>query len=146
MGSTGIRPWDCNIRWLHDKSTHSSLSITLTYLYRMAFDTTGLCAFSYRYNSFYLQDVHPFAKQMAEVLVESGCRTNRTSAENFIRVFPAEQTKKTSKQYRSFAITLWQRERHIPNLIQRTCRTQCWIKQTQRQARSWVTEVFGSIW
>jgi cytochrome P450/NADPH-cytochrome P450 reductase len=59
----------------------------------MAFDTIGLCAFSYRYNSFYLKDPHPFAQEMAEVLIEAGRRANRTSLETHFRIFSAEHTK-----------------------------------------------------
>jgi len=59
----------------------------------MAFDTIGLCSFSYRYNSFYLTEPHSFAQQMAEVLVESGRRANRTSIESYLRVFSAQKSK-----------------------------------------------------
>lgn len=45
---------------------------------RLAFDTIGLCAFSYRFNEFYSDKPHPFASQMSEVLLESGKKTNRT--------------------------------------------------------------------
>ncbi|CAK3933249.1 cytochrome P450 [Lecanosticta acicola] len=48
-------------------------------LTRLAFDTIGLCAFSFRFNEFYSEDVHPFARQMSEVLLESGKRANRPS-------------------------------------------------------------------
>ncbi|KAK4626456.1 Bifunctional cytochrome P450/NADPH--P450 reductase [Fulvia fulva] len=46
-------------------------------LTRLAFDTIGLCAFSYRFNEFYTDNAHPFAQQMADVLVESGKKANR---------------------------------------------------------------------
>lgn len=46
-------------------------------LTRLAFDTIGLCAFSYRFNEFYTDNVHPFAQQMASVLLESGKKANR---------------------------------------------------------------------
>ena len=46
-------------------------------LTRLAFDTIGLCAFSYRFNEFYSDHAHPFAQQMAEVLVESGKKVSR---------------------------------------------------------------------
>ncbi|KAF2211670.1 hypothetical protein CERZMDRAFT_68391 [Cercospora zeae-maydis SCOH1-5] len=46
-------------------------------LTRLAFDTIGLCAFSYRFNQFYSEDVHPFAMQMADVLVETGKKSGR---------------------------------------------------------------------
>ena len=46
-------------------------------LTRLAFDTIGLCAFSYRFNEFYSDNAHPFAQQMADVLLESGKRANQ---------------------------------------------------------------------
>ena len=42
----------------------------------------GLCAFNYRFNAFYGDDLIPFAKQLGQVLVETGRRTNRTDVEN----------------------------------------------------------------
>lgn len=49
---------------------------------RLTFDTIGLCAFGYRFNEFYNEDKHPFAQQMAHVLLLSGRRGNRTDLEN----------------------------------------------------------------
>ena len=49
---------------------------------RLAFDTIGLCSFGYRFNEFYTDEAHPFAKQMADVLKMSGRRANRTDIEN----------------------------------------------------------------
>lgn len=46
-------------------------------LTRLAFDTIGLCAFSYRFNQFYSEEVHPFATQMSDVLAESGKKAGR---------------------------------------------------------------------
>ncbi|CAK1356734.1 unnamed protein product [Cercospora beticola] len=46
-------------------------------LTRLAFDTIGLCAFSYRFNQFYSEEVHPFATQMSDVLAESGRKAGR---------------------------------------------------------------------
>lgn len=44
---------------------------------RLAFDVIGLTAFNYRFNAFYSEELIPFAKQLGEVLVETGRRTNR---------------------------------------------------------------------
>ena len=55
-----------------------------SYSRSLAFDTIGLCAFSYRFNEFYSDHSHPFAQQMAEVLIESGKRGTRTTLENSI--------------------------------------------------------------
>ena len=49
---------------------------------RLAFDTIGLCSFGYRFNEFYSDEAHPFAKQMANVLTLSGRRSNRTNIQN----------------------------------------------------------------
>lgn len=46
-------------------------------LTRLTFDTIGLCAFDYRFNEFYTDEPHPFAKQLHETLIESGKRANR---------------------------------------------------------------------
>ena len=56
---------------------------------RLAFDTIGLCSFGYRFNEFYTDEVHPFAKQMAEVLKMSGRRASRPPIAN--RLFRWEE-------------------------------------------------------
>lgn len=61
---------------------------------RLAFDTIAFCGFSYRFNSFYSQDVHPFAEQMAEYLIESGKRASRTSLETHLRIWSADERRK----------------------------------------------------
>ena len=38
---------------------------------RLTYDTIGLCGFSYRFNSFYREDMHPFVQSMARALHES---------------------------------------------------------------------------
>ncbi|KAI9709203.1 MAG: hypothetical protein M1828_002542 [Chrysothrix sp. TS-e1954] len=53
-----------------------------------------LCAFDYRFNNFYSKDIHPFANQMAEVLVECGMKARRTFIENSLRVFTAAKFQK----------------------------------------------------
>jgi cytochrome P450 / NADPH-cytochrome P450 reductase len=60
----------------------------------MAFDMIGLCGFGYRFNSFYRDEIHPFAQQMAAALIEAGKRANRTSVENYLRVKSAEELQK----------------------------------------------------
>ena len=57
--------------------------------HRLAFDTIGLCAFNYRFNEFYAENVHPFAHQMTEALIECSKRANRSSIENSMRVWSA---------------------------------------------------------
>ncbi|PGH21395.1 hypothetical protein AJ80_03312 [Polytolypa hystricis UAMH7299] len=50
---------------------------------RLTFDTIGLCAFGYRFNEFYMEDPHPFQKQLKESIVESGKRANRPDLLNY---------------------------------------------------------------
>ncbi|TAQ85754.1 hypothetical protein B7494_g5932 [Chlorociboria aeruginascens] len=69
-------------------------------LTRLAFDTIGLCAFSYRFNEFYSDHAHPFAQQMAAVLLESGRRASRTSVEKQIRIWSErERQENVSKMH-----------------------------------------------
>lgn len=44
---------------------------------RLTLDTIALCAFDYRFNSFYQDNLHPFIGSMVGALAESGARTRR---------------------------------------------------------------------
>ncbi|WP_179405596.1 bifunctional cytochrome P450/NADPH--P450 reductase [Burkholderia guangdongensis] len=44
---------------------------------RMTLDTIALCAFDYRFNSFYQREMHPFVGAMVDALAEAGARTRR---------------------------------------------------------------------
>ena len=44
---------------------------------RLTLDTIALCAFDYRFNSFYSKDMHPFVGAMVRSLVEAGDRSRR---------------------------------------------------------------------
>jgi len=44
---------------------------------RMTLDTIALCAFDYRFNSFYQAEMHPFVGAMVDALAEAGARTRR---------------------------------------------------------------------
>jgi cytochrome P450/NADPH-cytochrome P450 reductase len=82
-------------------------------MYRLAFDTIAYCGFSYRFNSFYRDDIHPFATQMADVLIEAGKRASRSSIGNYLRVFSAEETRKNIEAMWSLCDDLVaQRKRH----------------------------------
>ncbi|KAI1341804.1 cytochrome P450 [Xylariaceae sp. FL0016] len=60
---------------------------------RLTFDTIGLCAFNMRFNEFYTEEPHPFAKQLAETLVECGKRASRPNFVNNWLFYKAEQTR-----------------------------------------------------
>ena len=44
---------------------------------RLTLDTIALCAFDYRFNSFYEKDMHPFVGAMSRALAEAGARSRR---------------------------------------------------------------------
>ncbi len=44
---------------------------------RLTLDTIALCAFDYRFNSFYQREMHPFVGAMVDALSESGARERR---------------------------------------------------------------------
>ncbi|KAI0535776.1 cytochrome P450 [Xylaria digitata] len=58
---------------------------------KLAFDMIGLCGFGFRFNSFYRDEIHPFAQQMAAALIEAGKRANRPQVENYLRIKSAEE-------------------------------------------------------
>lgn len=53
--------------------------------------STGLCGYGYRFNEFYSDQLHPFAHQMGENLAEAGRLSLRTTIENKLRVYSAQQ-------------------------------------------------------
>jgi cytochrome P450 / NADPH-cytochrome P450 reductase len=53
---------------------------------RLAFEVIGLCAFNYRFNAFYGEELIPFAKQLSQVLIETGLKTNRLPITNEFHV------------------------------------------------------------
>ncbi|KAF7514665.1 hypothetical protein G7054_g15119 [Neopestalotiopsis clavispora] len=65
--------------------------------YLLAFDTIAMCAFDYRFNSFYRDHPHPFAEQMARALIETGKRANRPHLETTMRIWSAAEYKKTKE-------------------------------------------------
>jgi cytochrome P450 / NADPH-cytochrome P450 reductase len=53
---------------------------------RLAFDVIGLTAFNYRFNAFYSEELIPFAKQLGEVLIEAGRRTDRLPIQKMMHI------------------------------------------------------------
>ena len=51
---------------------------------KLTLDTIALCSMGTRFNSFYRDDVHPFAKAMTAVLLESGRRSSRSKITNML--------------------------------------------------------------
>jgi cytochrome P450/NADPH-cytochrome P450 reductase len=49
---------------------------------RLTLDTIALCAFDYRFNSFYQREMHPFVGAMVDALSETGARERRLDIAN----------------------------------------------------------------
>lgn len=58
---------------------------------RLTLDTIALCSFSYRFNSFYSQQMHPFVDAMVRSLLESGARGRRLPAQTKLMVHRQHQ-------------------------------------------------------
>lgn len=54
---------------------------------RLTLDTIALCAFDYRFNSFYQNEMHPFVDSMVRGLEEAGARARRLSVQNKLMLF-----------------------------------------------------------
>ncbi|WPF68475.1 bifunctional cytochrome P450/NADPH--P450 reductase [Corynebacterium sp. 21KM1197] len=54
---------------------------------RLTLDTIALCSFSYRFNSFYTEDFHPFIEAMGDGLKESGRRAHAPDLQKKLNVF-----------------------------------------------------------
>ena len=58
---------------------------------RLTLDTIALCAFSYRFNSFYEKELHPFVGAMVRALTESGARGRRLPLQNRLMLITRRQ-------------------------------------------------------
>ena len=51
---------------------------------KLTLDTIALCSMGTRFNSFYRDEVHPFAHSMTKVMLESGKRSSRARITNLL--------------------------------------------------------------
>ena len=58
---------------------------------RLTLDTIALCAFGYRFNSFYTKEQHPYVSAMVRLLKQSGERASRPALMTRLMVFEARQ-------------------------------------------------------
>jgi cytochrome P450/NADPH-cytochrome P450 reductase len=58
---------------------------------RLTLDTIALCAFDYRFNSFYQKDMHPFVGAMVRALAEAGERGRRLPLQNRLMLITRRQ-------------------------------------------------------
>ena len=58
---------------------------------RLTLDTIALCAFDYRFNSFYQNEMHPFVNAMVNALEEAGARSRRLSIQTQLMLLTKRQ-------------------------------------------------------
>jgi cytochrome P450/NADPH-cytochrome P450 reductase len=63
------------VRW--ERFGASTTIDVVDHMTRMTLDTIALCAFDYRFNSFYQNELHPFVGAMVDALQEAGARARR---------------------------------------------------------------------
>lgn len=68
---------------------------------KLTLDTIALCAFDYRFNSFYQESMHPFVTSVLDALLESGRRAGRTAIETRARIWSQQKydVRETSYQH-----------------------------------------------
>lgn len=81
---------------------------------RLAFDTIGLCSFGFRFNEFYTDNVHPFAKQMANVLKLSGRRANRLEVQNAMHRWEEQERQDDVKKMQDVVQQIIKERKHRP--------------------------------
>ncbi|TVT39764.1 cytochrome P450, partial [Amycolatopsis rhizosphaerae] len=82
---------------------------------RLTLDTIALCAFSYRFNSLYREEMHPFVKAMVRALVESGSRSRRLPLQNRLMLLSRHQFEEDKNVLHSLADRLVAERRRHPS-------------------------------
>lgn len=82
---------------------------------RLTLDTIALCAFDYRFNSFYRDEMHPFVGAMVGALSESGQRARRPKLMTNLMLSTARRFDSDAALMRSVAQELIAERRRDPN-------------------------------
>lgn len=77
------------LKWERHGSQHSI--DVVDDMTRLTLDTIALCAFDYRFNSFYQSEMHPFVTAMVRALAESGARARRLPLQNRLMLMTRHQ-------------------------------------------------------
>lgn len=86
---------------------------------RLTLDTIALCAFDYRFNSFYQNEMHPFIDAMVDGLKEAGVRTNRPEVANRVMLLSARRYDENIRLMHEVADQLIAERRRDPHASQK---------------------------
>ncbi|MEZ5729401.1 MAG: cytochrome P450 [Burkholderiaceae bacterium] len=81
---------------------------------RLTLDTIALCAFDYRFNSFYQNEMHPFVDAMVDALKEAGARGRRPKLANDMMLLTRRRYENDIRQLHEVADTLIAERRRDP--------------------------------
>ncbi|HMN21532.1 MAG TPA: cytochrome P450 [Ottowia sp.] len=82
---------------------------------RLTLDTIALCAFDYRFNSFYQEGMHPFVGAMVDALAEAGARDRRPDIANRLMLRRRRQYEDDLRLMREVAERLIAERRRDPD-------------------------------
>ena len=81
---------------------------------RLTLDTIALCAFDYRFNSFYQNEMHPFVGAMVDALKEAGARGRRPPVANKLMLLTRRKYEEDIAQLHAVADALIAERRRDP--------------------------------
>ncbi|SJZ50679.1 cytochrome P450 / NADPH-cytochrome P450 reductase [Enhydrobacter aerosaccus] len=87
---------------------------------RLTLDTIALCAFDYRFNSFYQDEMHPFVGAMVGALLEAGQRSRRPKLVTSLMLSKAREFQTNVELMQSVARQLIAERRRDPNGLEKT--------------------------
>jgi cytochrome P450 / NADPH-cytochrome P450 reductase len=80
---------------------------------RLALDTIALCGFSYRFNSFYQNEMHPFVQAMVRAIKEANNRSRRPPLQNRLMLLTQRQFDADIRQMHEITDKLIARRRKL---------------------------------
>jgi cytochrome P450/NADPH-cytochrome P450 reductase len=81
---------------------------------RLTLDTIALCGFSYRFNSFYQREMHPFVEAMVRALAEAGARAKRVRLQTRLMLLTQRQYENDRELMHSLVTELVAERRRMP--------------------------------
>lgn len=109
---------------------------------RLTLDTIALCAFDYRFNSFYQNEMHPFVSAMSGALAEAGVRARRPDFANTLLLSSRRRYEADLALMKRVAgAIIEERREEAPSARVATCSTSCCRVATPRRARDCRTPI-----
>ena len=105
------------VRW--ERMGESAVIDVADNMTRLTLDTIALCAFDYRFNSFYQNEMHPFVDAMVDALKEAGARGRRPQMANKLMVLTRRRYEDDVRLLHEVADALIAERRRDPDAAQK---------------------------